>query len=246
VSAGKARPGATAVHSTIPTGRLLGAGLLASALGGTLGHAVLAREVPSRDLATLAAEALPASGVAHPITAVLLQYRSFDTLLEIAVLLAAALVALALRGDEPDPDPRAASAAPQASVALAIRTPLLAALTRALHPVLVLVALYLLWAGSTRPGGAFQAGAVLAALGVLRRVTGVAPGETWLARWRHPALLLGLATFLALATLMLVPGRALLAWPEPWAGGLILAIEAVLTVSIAVSLVGLFASAPAS
>jgi multisubunit Na+/H+ antiporter MnhB subunit len=103
---------------------------------------------------------------------------------------------------------------------------------------------YLLWAGATRPGGAFQAGAVLAALGVLRRVSGVAPGDAWLARWRTPLLLGGLATFLLLATLMLVPGGALLAWPTAWAGALILAIEAVLTVSIAVSLVGLFASAP--
>jgi multisubunit Na+/H+ antiporter MnhB subunit len=256
VSAGQTGPGmSTAVLSTIPTSRLLAALVLAGALGGTLAYAVLTRTVPAPDLATLATEALPASGVAHPITAVLLQYRSFDTLLEIAVLLAAALVAIARRGDvrrdrahqddalHPTED-ASATANPPATAALAIRTPLLAALTLALHPILVLLAVYLLWAGSTRPGGAFQAGAVLAALGVLRRVSGVMPGDAWLARWRQPALLAGLATFLALATLMLPMGRALLAWPEGWAGGLILAIEAVLTVSIAVSLVGLFASAP--
>jgi multisubunit Na+/H+ antiporter MnhB subunit len=112
--------------------------------------------------------------------------------------------------------------------------------------MLLLLAGYLLWAGSTRPGGAFQAGAVLAALGVIRRVSRVAPASAWLRRWQPVALLAGFACFLALGAGMLLLDRPLLAWPIDMAGVLILAIEAVLTVSIAVSLIGLFASAPSS
>jgi multisubunit Na+/H+ antiporter MnhB subunit len=45
---------------------------------------------------------MPESGVDHPVTAVLLNFRSYDTLLEIAVLLLAVVVALALREAQPD------------------------------------------------------------------------------------------------------------------------------------------------
>lgn len=42
-------------------------------------------------LAELALERVPESGVSNPVTAVLLNFRSYDTLLELAVLLAAIL-----------------------------------------------------------------------------------------------------------------------------------------------------------
>jgi multisubunit Na+/H+ antiporter MnhB subunit len=218
----------------VALGALLGAGL-----GITLVAAVRARTLPELNLAEQVADALPQSGVEHAITAVLLQFRSYDTLLEIAVLLAAAIVALALRTP-------ATSESTSSGAARAIDTPVLASLTRALHPTLLLLAGYLLWAGATRPGGAFQAGAVLAALGVLRRVSGEAPFAAAIERVSHGALLAGFATFFALAVGMLALGRTLLAWPPETAGAVILVIEAVLTVSIAVSLVGLFASAPAA
>ena len=50
-------------------------------------------------------------------------------------------------------------------------------LTRLLVPVLILVAAYLLWVGAHAPGGAFQAGSVLGAAGVLLLLSG----------WRLPA-----------------------------------------------------------
>jgi multisubunit Na+/H+ antiporter MnhB subunit len=220
----------------VALGALLGAGL-----GITLVAAVRARTLPDINLAAQVADALPQSGVEHAITAVLLQFRSYDTLLEIAVLLAAAIVALALR------TPATSASTPSADgAARAIDTPVLSSLTRTLHPTLLLLAGYLLWAGATRPGGAFQAGAVLAALGVLRRVSGEAPFAAAIERVSHGALLAGFATFLAFAVGMLALGRTLLSWPPETAGAVILVIEAVLTVSIAVSLVGLFASAPAA
>lgn len=205
-----------------------------------LGSAVLTREFPPFDLAVDLAEGIPRSGVAHPITAVLLQFRSYDTLLEIAVLLVAVVVALALR----DPTPADESSPESVILDSVINTPVLTSLTMTLLPLMTMTAVYLLWAGAFQPGGAFQAGAVLAALGVLWRVSGRRTGPFAANRWSHVALLAGFAGFLAAATTTLLFGRPLLAWPSSYAGVIIVAIETVLTVSIGISLLGLFASAP--
>ncbi len=228
-------------YVAISRGRLAVSLVLGAGLAAALVFAIRGRSVPAIDLAMQVDDALDSSGVSHEITAVLLNFRSYDTLLEIAVLLAAAIVALALRAPVAETTP---SAATTHDVAKAIDTPVLASLVRALHPMLLLLAGYLLWAGSSKPGGAFQAGAVIAALGVIRRVSGVAPGADALSRWQRSTLLAGFTVFLVLGAGMLLLDRPLLAWPVDLSGVLILAIEAVLTVSIAVSLIGLFASAP--
>lgn len=170
---------------------------------------------------------LPRSGVDHPVTAVLLNFRAYDTLLEVAVLLLASLVVLAVApegkdtGDSFESEPVLQVAAP-----LAV-------------PLMVLVALYLLWAGSHRPGGAFQAAAVLAAAAVLLNLAGVLRG------WGPPRFRLragltgGFLMFLAVATALLAEG-GLLRYPPEAAGLLILAIEAGLTLSLALTLAGLF------
>ena len=106
-------------------------------------------------------------------------------------------------------------------------------------PLMIVVAVYLLWAGAFRPGGAFQAGAVLAAAGVLLHLAGLLPG------WQTPRLRLrlglagGFALFLAVAGGLLAQG-ALLQYPPALAGGLILLIESGLTLSLALTLAGLF------
>jgi multisubunit Na+/H+ antiporter MnhB subunit len=126
-----------------------------------LGWAVVALPEPPVDLAARVAEDLPKSGVAHPITAVLLNFRSYDTLLEIGVLLLAAICvwSLGLRRYR-----REREVSPNAA-------PILYGLVRLVVPVMVLVSGYLLYAGSSQPGGAFQAGAVLASAGVLLLLT---------------------------------------------------------------------------
>ncbi len=220
--------------------RVLASVALSVGVAVMLGGAVLSRTVPSFDLAGDLAEGIPRSGVAHPITAVLLQFRSYDTLLEIAVLLVAVVVALALR----DPRPAAEAVHDEASANTAISTPVLASLTSLLLPLMIMTAVYLLWAGAFQPGGAFQAGAVLAALGVLWRVAGRRIASFAASRWQHVGLLAGFTGFLAAATAPLLFGRPLLAWPSSYAGAIIVAIEAVLTVSVGISLLGLFASAP--
>lgn len=200
--------------------------IVALAFVTTLIAAMLELATPAINLRAPVAAHLAESGVSHPVTAVLLNYRGYDTLLEIAVLLLALLAILAVVGDAPVSPPRAAH-------------PVLQTLARLAAPLMVVVAFYLLWAGAFRPGGAFQAGAVLAAAGVLLHLVGLAPG------WHRPRLRLrlglvtGFAVFLAVAAALLKQG-ALLQYPPDLAGGLILLIESGLTLSLALTLAGLF------
>ena len=129
------------------------AALLAAVLALGLGWAVLSLPEPATGLTGRVDAELPNSGVSHPVTAVLLNFRGYDTLLEIGVLLLALLCVWSLRLSPARRDPEAA------------RTPVLGYLVRLLVPVVLVVTVYLLWAGSKQPGGAFQAGAVLAAAG---------------------------------------------------------------------------------
>lgn len=169
---------------------------------------------------------LAASGVDHPVTAVLLNFRGYDTLLEVAVLLLALLGVLALVR------PRAAGAATPAH-------PVLQALARLVAPLMVLVAGYLLWIGAYAPGGAFQAGAVLAAAGVLLRLAGLLPTWAQPNLLRRVGLALGLAVFVAVAAAALLQG-SLLQYPIAAAGALILLIEAALALSIGLTLASLY------
>ncbi|WP_203336223.1 hydrogenase subunit MbhD domain-containing protein [Nocardioides limicola] len=184
---------------------------------------------PGPGAADLVADRLDESGVSHPVTAVLLNFRSYDTLLEIAVLLVAVLAALALQPD-----------ATLRGVPAPTRTPdLLGLLVRVLAPVLVVVAGWLLVAGSVAPGGAFQAGAVLAGGLLLMRLGGW-PGAVPASDLLRPTLAVGLTGFLTLAYLTAALGAGWLDLGAAWAGEAILALEALLTVSIAMTLAALF------
>ncbi len=165
-------------------------------------------------------------GVTNPVTAVLLNFRAHDTLLEVVVLLVAVLATLAFAVSTE----RERSASPA--------SPVLASFVALIVPLMVLVAAYVLWIGTKAPGGAFQAAALLAATGVLIMVAGGRPPSCALLRWRI-VLVVGLATFLAVALGGMLGGR-FLEYPPSWAGGLILLIEATLTVSIAGILITLF------
>ncbi|RUO29964.1 sodium:proton antiporter [Aliidiomarina sedimenti] len=194
-----------------------------------------ARPEASISLPQLVAESLPESGVEHPITAVLLNFRSYDTLLEIAVLLVAAVVAMALNDG--------LAAAARTSTEQSNRDPVLAGFTSRLAPVILLVAIYVLWAGSYMPGGAFQGGAILAAGLVLLKLA-----DFHIERYAESLLRLGLAfgflVFLAVATSVMIGGRPFLTYPEAFAGQFILFIEAVLTFSIGLILFSLFNQSP--
>ncbi len=195
------------------------------ALAAALVRAVLDLPPPAVDLPAAVAANLGKSGVEHPVTAVLLNFRGYDTLLEVAVLLIALLGVVAVA--RPTPQHQAKDDA----------NPVLQTLARLLAPLLVLAAGYLLWAGGHRPGGAFQAAALLAGAVVLLRLAGLLPA------WPRPhwvlrlGVVLGLFVFLGVAAL----GQgALLTYPPELAGALILLIEAGLTLSLGLILAGLF------
>lgn len=161
------------------------------------------------------------SGVSHPVTAVLLNFRSWDTLLELAVLLLAltGLKQLILPQTQPTPPWR-----------------LLASWGRVLAPLTVLVGGYLLWRGSSAPGGAFQSGALLAAGAVMLRLNQLLPPLRW-SHWLVRSLvLIGLLVFLGVAAATAWLGNGWLDLPAGWSGPLIIVIEVAATLSIAATL----------
>lgn len=214
--------------------RLRAAGAFAIPLVG-LGLALVigaALSASPRDRAGLLAHvtlALPGSGVANPVTAVLLNFRAFDTLLEVAVLLLALIGVWSLA-----PAPRGAHAG-------AVPGPVLMGLVYVLVPASGVVGGYLLWIGTSAPGGAFQAGAVLAAAGVLVLIAGLLRSGVL----RRPAvrliIALGATAFLGIGVAGMVTGGALLEYPSAHAGSAILLIEVLLTMTIALVLVALVA-----
>ncbi|MGC0141522.1 hydrogenase subunit MbhD domain-containing protein [Pseudactinotalea sp. Z1732] len=201
-------------------------GLLGGALAAVLAMALLGAVWQWQTVTGPGAVArgeMAATGVSHPVTAVLLNFRSYDTLLEIGVLAAAALGALALAPGgrllpEPVPD-----------------TGPMGAMVRVVVPVLVLLLGWLLVAGSTRPGGAFQAGALLTGAVLMIYLAGLGPRRS-MERWVRPVLLAGLAAFLLLAAVSVALAGGWLVLGERWAGGVILGLEAILMLSIGATL----------
>ena len=193
--------------------------LVAGVLGWALSHALIWN--PSDGQAAAIAEALPRSGVSNPVTAVLLNFRAYDTLLELAVLLCAVLGVLALGPERP---------------AYAPAGPVLGALLRWLLPLLIVTAGYLLWVGAHAPGGAFQAGALLAAAAVLLRLGGDPAAGLPAGAARRWLLAGGVGVFLAVGLAVSLSGAAFLQYPETWSGSLILLIETAATLGIAVTL----------
>lgn len=182
------------------------------------------------DVEQLPAEGIPsveenmeAAEVSQPVTAVLLNFRGYDTWLEVGVLIAAVLGLLVLhrahgltnlRDEETDP--------------------VLDTVSRLLVPLMLLLGGFLLWAGTRIPGGAFQAGAILAGAGVLLRVAGVGSGlGRLMTGWPLRVLAVsGFTLFLIVGATTLVTGRALLEYPAGWGGEIIFLLEAGVMISV--------------
>lgn len=177
------------------------------------------------DLAANALNQLSVSGVENPVTAVLLNFRSYDTLLEIAVLL---IVATAIQGS----DLHQPSKTP-------IQNPVLEGLLRWLVPLALLLGGYLLWAGAASPGGAFQAASVIAGAGVAVSLAGSHHFDWHSVRMRW-VLVSGLLMFIAVAALCAGLTGTAFQYPVDFAGSLILMIEVAATISISAILLLLF------
>ena len=209
----------------------LATGLLIAPMVIGIGVAVLSVPHTSIGLTDAVARDLPNAGASNPVTAVLMNFRAYDTLLEIAVLVTALLGARALAGrpaiDHIDTRPEA--------------SPVLLGFVHVISPLLIIVAGYLLWVGGHAPGGAFQAGSVLASLGVLLLLCGIRLPRWYSGRIEQLTLVGGLAVFLVVGLSIMSTDRVFLQYPVSYAKGLVLLIEAACTLSIAAILFTLFA-----
>lgn len=190
---------------------------------------------PEHHLMPLALEYLDSSGTEHPVTAVLLNFRAWDTLLELIVLL------LALLGTRLVASPMQHTRH---------RWPLARQWSRRLAPLLILVAFFVLWRGATAPGGAFQAGALLAAAAVVLRLNHQLPPLHWRYAWVRLIVLSGILAFVLAGALSAVlqyqPALLIywLEWPLWLAKPLILFIELCATLAIGLTLTLLVVGEP--
>ncbi|MDT8439038.1 MAG: hydrogenase subunit MbhD domain-containing protein [Wenzhouxiangellaceae bacterium] len=206
--------------------------LLSAALVAALGFSALPVADIEGRAGELALARLDELGLGNPVAAVVLVFRGFDTLIEMLVLLTAYLGARVVA------EPRTRLAEPVQAYEL----PLVRSLLAVIVPIVMLVAFNLLWIGADHPGGAFQAGSMLAAAGVLLLLTGrLLPVErsTWLTRL---ALMLGVAALLLLVLAPMLAGHVAMAYAGR---GALLAAEAAMMMSITLTLTLLFAGAPA-
>ncbi|PKG78582.1 hypothetical protein CXF80_09795 [Shewanella sp. Actino-trap-3] len=193
---------------------------------------VLSYDAHYAGLEPLVTQSIDLSGVTNPVTAVLLNFRAYDTLLEIAVLLVVVIAVLPINDRHASFFKRTVETK---------NNLVLSALQRWITPAIVLFAGYLLWAGASQPGGAFQAGALLAGASVL-----LFQSNTYHVNYTsimaRILLTIGLAVFVIIGTGLIWFEGGLLAYPLAFSGMLILLIEACATVSIALALASLYSS----
>ncbi|HSM22973.1 MAG TPA: hypothetical protein VK876_12290, partial [Rubrivivax sp.] len=176
-------------------------------------------------LTPAAADHLEGSGLGNPVTAVLLDFRSYDTLLETMVLLVALVGVWSLGADRSwggTPGLRQ-HARPDG---------VLAYFGRLLPVIGLLVGVHLLWAGT-----------VLAAVWLLAAMAGLAEAPAVSTVSLRLTLIIGPVFLLVIGTLGAVFGD-FLGLPQTFAKPLILTIELLLTLSIAVTLALLVLGVP--
>jgi multisubunit Na+/H+ antiporter MnhB subunit len=201
---------------------------------------------PSSSLPALVQNKLTQSGVQNPVTAVLLNFRSYDTLLELGVLLIVAVTMLPSlpsgsnvnrnRPGDNYPNVRLVS-----FVTNAQDNPVLEAVLRWLVPLIIVMAGYMLWTGASLPGGAFQSGALLASAGVLIQLSGRLQ-FCFTSTMGKLLLTIGLITFTVIAVGVTTTTGVILQYPTELAAPLILLIESAATLSIASILLLLYNS----
>jgi multisubunit Na+/H+ antiporter MnhB subunit len=215
----------------------LAAAALSATVAAALAAVVLLLPDPAPTLAPQALASLPATGLGNPVNGVLMAYRALDTLLEKVVLVLALIGVWSLAADH-------AWGGIPGQGQPGRRDDALVFLARLLPPVGIVVGVYLLWAGADDPGGAFQGGALLAAMWLLAMMAELAAPPAVSGRWLRLAVVGGPALFLAIGLAGFALAGAFLAYPEAWAKPLIIAIEVALVLSIAATLGLLVAGAP--
>ncbi len=208
-------------------------GLVTTALFGV----VLSLPDPAPTLSHEAANHLSETGLGNPITAVLIAYRSFDTMLEKVVLVLAVVGVWSLASDRNwgGAAGLAREAEPEGTRAL---------IAQILPPLGIIVGIHIAWVGADEPGGAFQGGAIIAAMWMITmmaRLTEMPPISSVSLRL---ALVAGPAVFIAIGLSGVAIAGGFFAYPAGLAKPLIILIEAFMTLSIAVILPVLVAGPP--
>jgi uncharacterized MnhB-related membrane protein len=203
-------------------------GVLCLAFTGLLAWAVVALPAAAPGLVPAVEAEIARTGVTNRVTAVLLAFRAWDTLLE-SVIIAVALVAVwALT-------PAGAWGRPPGLRQRVRPDGVLSLFGRLLPPAGLVVAVYLVWAGSTLPGGAFQAGTILGAVILLTAMAGLVEPRPATDPGIRAGLVAGPLVFLGVGIAGAFLGT-FLGLPEAWSKTLIVTIEVALTGSIALTL----------
>lgn len=215
----------------------LSAAILSASIAAALALAILILPDHAPTLAPAVVENAGATGMANPVTNVLMAFRGMDTMLEKVVLLLAIVGVWSLASDRAwggRPGPRH-EADPNG---------VLAFLARLLPPAGIVVGIYMFWTGADHPGGAFQGGAILASMWLLVIMAGLADTPPVSSRWLRLILMAGPGLFLVVGLGGLSFGSAFLAYPVAFAKPLILGIEVAMILTIAATLALLLAGAP--
>ncbi|MCK1396561.1 DUF4040 domain-containing protein [Bradyrhizobium sp. 4] len=215
----------------------LSAAILCSLTAAALGIAILLLPDPAPSLALAVVSNAGATGLANPVTNVLMAFRGMDTMLEKVVLLLAIVGVWSLASDRAwggRPGPRH-EADPDG---------VLAFLARLLPPAGIVVGVYMLWTGADHPGGAFQGGAVLASMWLLAIMAGMTDTPPVSSRGLRVVLTAGPGLFLLVGLGGLFFASAFLAFPDEFAKPLILGIEIAMISTIAATLALLLAGPP--
>ncbi|MCH4872872.1 MULTISPECIES: monovalent cation/H+ antiporter subunit A [Pseudomonas] len=161
--------------------------LLSAAVGGgmaLLSYAMLTRQTPNDISSFYLSRALPEGGGSNVVNVMLVDFRGFDTLGEITVLVAVALTVFALLRRFRPPKESMQLPAQQRLLAKDVVTDLVnprsasdtalgfmmvpAVLVRLLLPIAFMVSMYLFMRGHNQPGGGFVAGLVMSVAFILQ------------------------------------------------------------------------------
>ena len=203
--------------------------VLLTLIASMVGYAVLSLPESAENLQGLVDNNLAISGVSNPVTAVLLNFRVYDTFLEMVVLLAALLGVWSIKE------------VPIESMT-DFKNPVLHTLVDLLVPFSILVSIYLLWVGAHAPGGAFQAGSVFGASLVLLMLSGRQPFLNFKGFPLHFALIIGVMLFIIISIYSIFTTGELLKYPLSQASSIIFILEGMATVSIGLTLSLMFYS----
>lgn len=210
-------------------GTRIAAAILCSIVTAALAVVIFALIDVDASLAPAAARHLASTGLGNPVTAVLMAYRAFDTMLEKGVLIMAVVAVWSLADDRAWGGRAGSTARPPFDGALDL-------LARLLPPIGIVVGIHIAWVGANEPGGAFQGSALLAAMALIVIKAGLVKAPAVSGRWLRIGVVAGPATFLLAGGLGFAIADGFLAWPVGWEKPLILAVEAFMVLSIAVTL----------